>query len=142
MEAKALYEQFEQNLNTILEILNTDIDITRTPFQTALPLEIQILCTVLNTTGENFTVSASDLNSVAEFHNLYIHQKDHARIAMQSILNDKRSYMKTPEGTLLTKEILIRRLEYFNEAARVLNVMATQKSLGSPLQYNYGQGQK
>lgn len=137
MEAKALYEHFEQNLNIILEVLNRDIDITRTPFQTSLPLEIKILCIVLNTTGENFAVKAEDLNAVAEFHDLYVHQKDIAAVAMQRILNDKRSYMKTPEGTMLVKEMLIRRLEYFNEAARVLNVMATQKALGSPLQYNY-----
>ena len=137
MEAKALYELFEQNLNTILEVLNSDVDIQRTPFQTSLPLEIKILCTVLNTTGENFGVQSDDLNAVAEFHVLYVHQKDHASLAMQKILNDKRSYMKTPEGTMLVKEMLIRRLEYFNEAARVLNVMATQKNLGSPLQYDY-----
>jgi uncharacterized membrane protein YgaE (UPF0421/DUF939 family) len=56
---------------------------------------------------------------------------------MQQILNDKRSYMKTPEGTMLTKEMLIRRLEYFNEAARVLHVMHTQSTLHSPLQHNY-----
>jgi hypothetical protein len=142
MEASALYERFEQNLNIILADLNSNIDIQRTPFQTSLPLEIKILCTVLNTTGENFQVQADDLNAVAEFHDLYVHQKDHASVAMQRILNDKHSYMKTPEGTMLVKEILIRRLEYFNEAARVLNVMATQKALGSPLQYDYSQPKK
>jgi hypothetical protein len=142
MEARALYELFERNLNTILEVLKTDVDVSRTPFQTALPLEIKILCAVLNTTGEHFEVKSSDLNAVAEFHNLFVHQKEHAAVAMQQILNDKRSYMKTPEGTVLTKEMLIRRLEYFNEAARVLNVMQTQKELGSPLQYQYGTGQK
>jgi hypothetical protein len=66
-----------------------------------------------------------------------MHNKEHASVAMMQLLNDKKSYMKTPEGTLLTKELLIRRLEYFNEAARTLNVMVTQKALGSPLQYNY-----
>jgi hypothetical protein len=142
MEAKALYDRFEQNLNIILEVLNSQVDINRTPFQTSLPLEIKILCTVLNTTGESFGVQAEDLNAVAEFHNLYVHQKDHASVAMQRILNDKRAYMKTPEGTVLVKELLIRRLEYFNEAARVLNVMATQKALGSPLQYDYPDSKK
>ncbi|GEO02373.1 hypothetical protein AAE02nite_00370 [Adhaeribacter aerolatus] len=142
MEAKALYELFEQNLNTILEVLHSDVEIQRTPFQTSLPLEIKILCTVLNTTGENFGVQADNLNAVSEFHDLYVHQKDHASVAMQKILNDKRSYMKTPEGTVLVKELLIRRLEYFNEAARVLNVMATQKALGSPLQYDYNGSKK
>lgn len=138
MEALALYERFEENLNTIIEILNTNIDIQRTPFATSLPLEINILCTVLNTTGENFEVKATDLKAVPEFKALYMHSKDHAAGAMTRILDDKRSYIKTPEGTMLTKEMLIRRLEYFNEAARTLNVMDTQKSLGSPLQYNYG----
>ncbi|MGV3589689.1 MAG: hypothetical protein ACO1OF_21965 [Adhaeribacter sp.] len=142
MEASALYQLFEKNLNIILDVLNSGVDINRTPFQTSLPLEIKILCTVLNTTGENFGVQADDLNAVAEFHNLYVHQKDHASLAMQKILNDKRSYMKTPEGTMLVKEMLIRRLEYFNEAARVLNVMATQKALGSPLQYDYTNAKK
>ena len=137
MEARALYERFENNLNTILEVLNTNIDLERTPFLTTLPLEINILCSVLNTTGENFAVAAKDIKAVAEFKDLYMHNKDHVSVAMASILNDKHSYMKTPEGTQLTKELLIRRLEYFNEAARTLTVMITQKSLHSPLQYNY-----
>jgi len=137
MEARALYERFENNLNIILDIINSGIDLQRTPFQTSLPLEINILCSVLNTTGANFAVQATGIDAIAEFKNLYVHNKDHAAVAMQHILNDKYSYMKTPEGTLLTKELLIRRLEYFNEAARTLNVMITQKSLGSPLQYQY-----
>ncbi|WP_026461654.1 hypothetical protein [Adhaeribacter aquaticus] len=137
MEARSLYERFENNLNTLLEILTHDIDLSRTPFETSLPLEINILCAVLNTTGEHFEIKSTGIQSVAEFKDLYVHNKEHASKAMEQILNDKRSYMKTPEGTMLTKEMLIRRLEYFNEAARVLNVMITQKSLGSPLQYNY-----
>ena len=142
MEARALYELFEKNLNTILTLIQSDLDLSRTPFQTSLPLEVKILCTVLNTTGEHFEVNSSDLSAVAEFHDLYMHQKEHALVAMERILNDKRSYMKTPEGTMLTKEMLIRRLEYFNEAARVLTVMQTQKDLNSPLQYNYGTSRK
>jgi hypothetical protein len=31
--------------------------------------------------------------------------------------------------------MLIRRLEFFNEAARQVNVMRTQQALGSPRQY-------
>ncbi|PIQ22694.1 MAG: hypothetical protein COW65_01645 [Cytophagales bacterium CG18_big_fil_WC_8_21_14_2_50_42_9] len=142
MEARALYERFENNLNIILDIINSGVDLQRTPFQTSLPLDTNILCSVLNTTGENFTVQATGVDAVAEFKNLYVHNKDHASVAMQHILNDKYGYMKTPEGTILTKELLIRRLEYFNEAARTLNVMFTQKSLGSPLQYQYGDANK
>jgi hypothetical protein len=137
MEAHALYARFEENLNTIIAIINSGVDLERTPFPTTLPLEISILCSILNTTGENFAVSAAGMGAVAEFQDLYMHQKSHASVAMAQVLNDKRGYMKTPEGTLLTKELLIRRLEYFNEAARTLNVMVTQKALGSPLQYTY-----
>jgi hypothetical protein len=137
MEAHALYARFEENLNTIIAIINSGVDLERTPFPTTLPLEISILCTILNTTGEHFAVSAAGMAAVAEFQDLYMHQKNHASVAMAQVLNDKRGYMKTPEGTLLTKELLIRRLEYFNEAARTLNVMVTQKALGSPLQYTY-----
>jgi hypothetical protein len=140
MEARALYERFEENLNTIIDIINSGVDLGRTPFPTTLPLEINILGAILNTTGGNFAVSSVNLTAVAEFKDLYMHQKDHVAQAMTQILNDKRGYMKTPEGTLLTKELLIRRLEYFNEAARTLNVMVTQKGLGSPLQYNYPPG--
>jgi hypothetical protein len=137
MEARALYERFEENLNTIISIIDSGVDLERTPFPTTLPLEINILCTVLNTTGENFAVQSTGPGAVAEFKDLYMHNKEHASVAMAQILNDKKSYMKTPEGTQLTKELLIHRLEYFNEAARTLNVMVTQKALGSPLQYNY-----
>jgi hypothetical protein len=137
MEAHALYERFEENLNTIITIINSGVDLERTPFPTTLPLEINILCTILNTTGGNFSVQSTSVAAVAEFYDLYMHQKSHVAVAMAQLLNDKRSYMKTPEGTQLTKEILIHRLEYFNEAARTLNVMVTQKALGSPLQYDY-----
>lgn len=140
MEARALFERFEENLNTIIEVINTNVDLQRTPFQTALPLETKILCSVLSTTGGNFAVQADGLAAVAEFKDLYMHNKDHVAAAMARILNDKHSYMKTPEGTIFTKELLIRRLEYFNEAARTLTVMVTQKSLGSPLQYQYSSG--
>jgi hypothetical protein len=137
MEAHALYERFEENLNTIITIINSGVDLERTPFPTSLPLEINILCTILNTSGENFSVQSASVAAVAEFKALYMDQKSHVKVALAQILNDKRSYMKTPEGTQLTKELLIHRLEYFNEAARTLNVMVTQKALGSPLQYHY-----
>ncbi len=48
---------------------------------------------------------------------------------------DKHAVMRTPEGRVFTKEMLIRRLEFFNEAARQVNVMRTQQALGSPRQY-------
>ncbi|MGO8608747.1 hypothetical protein ACC848_37890, partial [Rhizobium johnstonii] len=56
------------------------------------------------------------------------------------ILDDKKALMRTPEGRVLTKEMLIRRLEYFNEAARQVNVMRNQQALGSPPQSRSGVG--
>lgn len=135
MEARALYERFEENLNTIIAVINSGVNLDRTPFPVSLPLEINLLCSILNTTGGHFAVQADNVTAVEEFQNLYMQHKDEASQAMAQVLNDKKSYMKTPEGTLLTKELLIRRLEFFNEAARTLNVMGTQKILGSPLQY-------
>jgi hypothetical protein len=57
---------------------------------------------------------------------------------MHRVLEDKRSYMKAPGGaTVLLKEMLIRRLEFFNETARSLQVMKSQQQLGSPRHFNY-----
>lgn len=138
MEAPALYARFEENLDTILAILETNkIDITRTPFETAIPLEVTRLCEILNTAGEHFSVAATGLQSLFDFRQQYMQHTQSASAAMAKILDDKRSYMKTPEGAVLTKELLIRRLEYFNEVARTLNIMITQQQLGSPLQYKY-----
>ncbi len=140
MEAPELYARFEENLNTILAILESNkVDISRTPFETVIPLEVTRLCEILNTAGEHFAVSGHGLDMLFNFRQQYMQHSQSASGAMARILNDKRSYMKTPEGTILTKELLIRRLEYFNEVARTLNVMITQQQLGSPLQYQYPQ---
>ena len=140
MEAPELYARFEENLNTILAILESNkVDISRTPFETVIPLEVTRLCEILNTAGEHFAVSGNGLDMLFNFRQQYMQHSQSASAVMARILNDKRSYLKTPEGTLLTKELLIRRLEYFNEAARTLNVMITQQQLGSPLQHQYPQ---
>lgn len=138
MEAPALFVRFEENLNTILSILETTkVDIGRTPFETVIPMEVTRLCELLNTAGEHFSVNHSGLESLFAFRQQYMQHSQTAAEAMVKILNDKKSYMKTPEGTVLTKELLIRRLEYFNEIARTLHIMITQQQLGSPLQYKY-----
>ncbi len=138
MEAPALFARFEENLNTIIAILETNkVDISRTPFQTVIPLEVTRLCEILNTADEHFSVTDNGLQALFSFRQQYMQHSQSAAEAMAKILNDKKSYMKTPEGTILTKELLIRRLEYFNEIARTLNIMITQQQLGSPLQYNY-----
>ncbi len=136
METPALFARFEENLNTILTILESNkVDISRTPFESVIPLEVTRLCEILNTAGENFAVTGIGQQTLFNFRQQYMQHNKGASEAMAKILNDKKSYMKTPEGTLLTKELLIRRLEYFNEMARTFNIMITQQQLGSPLQY-------
>ncbi|QNF33893.1 hypothetical protein HUW51_14610 [Adhaeribacter swui] len=138
MEAPALFARFEENLNSIISILESNqVDISRTPFETVIPLEVTRLCEILNTAGEYFSVNGDGVQTLFNFRQQYMQHNQSAAEAMAKILNDKRSYMKTPEGTILTKELLIRRLEYFNEMARTLTIMITQQQLGSPLQYNY-----
>ena len=138
MEAPALFARFEENLNTIISILETNkVDIARTPFESVIPLEVTRLCEILNTVGEHFSVKGTGLETLFAFRQQYMQHSQTASEAMAKILNDKKSYMKTPEGTLLTKELLIRRLEYINEIARNLQIMYTQQQLGSPLQYKY-----
>lgn len=140
MEAPALFSRFEENLNTILSILESKkIDISRTPFETVIPLEVTRLCEILNTAGQQFSLTGNGIESLFTFRQQYLQHSQTASEAMAKILNDKKSYMKTPEGTLLTKELLIRRLEYINEIARNLQIMYTQQQLGSPLQYEYKQ---
>ncbi len=65
-------------------------------------------------------------------------QKSTASDAMHRILEDKRAYMRSPGGaTVLLKEMLIRRLEFFNEIARALQIIKNQQVLGSPKQFTY-----
>ena len=85
--------------------------------------------------GEHFTLSATGVARLAEFQQQFMRQEDQVLGAMQRILADKHAIMRTPEGRVFTKEMLIRRLEFFNEAARQVNVMRTQQALGSPRQY-------
>src|SRR5688572_13370255 len=106
MEAADLYYRFEENLNTITNLLNKGLDIRTTPFAVTLPLEINRLCEVLNKAGMHFTVSAQGTDSVKEFQKLYLQDSKHASDAIHKIMDDKRSYMLTPEGTYLTKEVM------------------------------------
>jgi hypothetical protein len=138
MEAVALYERFENNVNTILSLLDSGLDIRTTPFQTSVPLEVGLLCEVLNRAGASFSISREGTDALAEFREEYMQQKSAASEAMHRALEDKRSYMRSPGGaTVLLKEMLIRRLEFFNETARSLQIMKNQQVLGSPKQYNY-----
>jgi hypothetical protein len=136
LEAQAYYQQFERNVRIILDALAAGLDLRTTALETSLPLEVYVLCEVLNQgAGEHFQLSATGVARLAEFQQQFMRHEDQTLAAMQRVLTDKQSVMRTPEGRVFTKEMLIRRLEFFNEAARQVNVMRTQQALGSPQQY-------
>ena len=141
MEASAYYQQFERNVGIILEALAVGLDLRATALETSLPLEVYILCEVLNQgAGEHFTLTATGVARLAEFRQQFMQHETQALAAVRRVLEDKRAVMRTPEGRVLTKEMLIRRLEFFNEAARQVNIMRTQQALGSPAQAQSGVG--
>ncbi|AIZ64673.1 hypothetical protein PK28_15140 [Hymenobacter sp. DG25B] len=135
MEVPAYYQQFERNIEIILDAIQAGLDLRTTALGTSLPLEIYVLCEVLNQGGAHFTLTTEGLARVEEFQRQYMQHESETEAEMKRILDDKKSFMRTPEGRVLTKEMLIRRLEFFNEAARQVNVMRTQSALGSPTQY-------
>ena len=142
MEAAGYYEQFERNLVIILSALDAGLNISTTALNVSLPLEVYVLSEVLNKGGGQFRLSAdlAPREQVREFLAQFQGNEAHNEALMQRILADKKSLMRTPEGRVLTKEMLIRRLEYFNEAARQVNVMRNQHTLGSPPQSRSGVG--
>jgi hypothetical protein len=136
MEAQSYYQQFERNVRIVLDALAAGLDLRTTALETSLPLEVYVLCEVLNQgAGEQFQLTATGVARLAEFQQQFMRHEGQTLAAMQRILSDKRGLMRTPEGRVLTKEMLIRRLEFFNEAARQVNVMRTQQALGSPRQH-------
>ncbi|SDY53842.1 hypothetical protein [Hymenobacter psychrophilus] len=142
MEAAGYYTQFERNLVIILSGLDAGLNISPTALNVSLPLEVYVLSQVLNQGGGQFRLSENlaPREQVREFLAQFQSHEAHNEALMQRILADKRSLMRTPEGRVLTKEMLIRRLEYFNEAARQVNVMRNQHALGSPPQSRSGVG--
>lgn len=137
MEVSGYYQQFERNLTIIVEALRAGLELRTTPLATSLPLEVYVLCEVLNQSGDHFRLHTSDLARVEEFYTQFAQHESQTEAIMRQLLEDKKSVMRTPEGRVLTKEMLIRRLEYFNETARLVNVMRTQQALGSPSQYQH-----
>jgi hypothetical protein len=136
VEVQAYYQQFERNVRIILDALAAGLDLRTTALETSLPIEVYVLCEVLNqAAGENFRLTASGVARLAEFQQQFMQHEGQTLAAMQRVLADRRATMRTPEGRVLAKEMLIRRLEFFNEAARQVNVMRTQQALGSPSQY-------
>ena len=136
MEIQAYYQQFERNVRIILDALAAGLDLSTTALETSLPIEVYVLCEVLNQgAGADFRLTTSGMARLAEFQQQFMQHEGQTLAAMQHILADRRATMRTPEGRVLAKEMLIRRLEFFNEAARQVNVMRTQQALGSPSQY-------
>lgn len=141
MEAAGYYQQFERNLEIIISGLEAGLDVRTTALNTSLPLEVYVLSEVLNQGGGQFRLTTdAPLERLREFHAQFRQQAASHEALLQRILDDKKAMMRTPEGRVLTKEMLIRRLEYFNEAARQVNVMRNQQALGSPPQSRSGIG--
>ncbi|QNH62980.1 hypothetical protein [Hymenobacter sediminicola] len=140
MEASGYYQQFERNIDIIFDALRVGLDLRTTALATSLPLEIYVLCEVLNQGGAQYRLTTEGVERVGEFLAQFEPQKAATEAIMVRLLADHRAMMRTPEGRVLTKEMLIRRLEYFNEAARQVNVMRTQQALGSPDQHKSGIG--
>jgi|GEM_PF-1057576 len=137
MEVQSYYQQFERNVEMILDAVRVGLDLRTTALQTSLPLEVYILCEVLNQGGGQYRLTSEGLERLAEFQQQYMQHESETEAIMRRLLDDKKSLMRTPEGRVLTKEMLIRRLEFFNETARQVNVMRTQQALGSPMQYQH-----
>ncbi|GAA4011688.1 hypothetical protein GCM10022408_25190 [Hymenobacter fastidiosus] len=137
MEVPSYYQQFERNVAIILDALDAGLDLRTTALATSLPLEIYVLCEVLNQGGGNYHLTTEGLARLGEFSQQYLPHASATEAIIRQILDDKRAAMSTPEGRVLTKEMLIRRLEFFNETARQVNVMRTQQALGSPMQYQH-----
>lgn len=135
MEAASLYQRFKDNLQTINMLLDKGTDIRTTPYKITLPLEIKLLQDVINHVGGNIQIKTDGFAAIEELQRVYLQNERSVNETMERILSDKRTSMKTPEGRILIKEILIRRLEYFNETARSLMVMSNQTTLKSPVQH-------
>jgi hypothetical protein len=140
MEVPGYYQQFERNIDILLDALQAGTNLRTTALETSLPLEIYVLCEVLNQGGASFQLTTEGLARVQEFETQFEARKEETEAIMRRLLDDQRSVMRTPEGRVLTKEMLIRRLEFLNEAARQVNVMRSQQALGSPPQSRSGIG--
>jgi hypothetical protein len=135
MEAASLYQRFKDNLQTIIMLLDRGTDIRTTPYKTSIPLEVQMFIELISHVGTEINVKAEGISAINDLERAYKQNETAIMEAMTKILNDKRSWMKTPEGKVLLKELLIRRLEFFNETARSMAVMANQTTLKSPIQH-------
>lgn len=107
------------------------------PYNTSIPLEVDLLSDVLRLHGLDFRSETAGTARLLDFQQWFLQNEEQVNEVMHRVLEDKRAYMRTSSGIVLQKEMLIRRLEYFNETARTLQVMMTQQQLGSPKHHNY-----
>lgn len=137
MEAAALFFRFKDNLATIAGALNSKLEVRSMPYNTSIPLEIDLLADVLCLHGLDFQSSTPGAARLFDFQQWYAQYEEQVNDVMHRVLEDKRAYMKTATGTVLQKEMLYRRLEYFKETAHTLEVMMIQQQLHSPKHFSY-----
>ncbi|MDX5421635.1 MAG: hypothetical protein LPK07_02690 [Hymenobacteraceae bacterium] len=137
MEAAALYLRFKDNLATIAGALKSKLEVRSMPYNTSLPLEIDLLADLLRLHGLEFSSATPGAARLFDFQQWYAQHEEQVNEVMHRVLEDKKAYMKTATGTVLQKEMLYRRLEYFKETAHTLEVMMTQQQLHSPKHFNY-----
>ncbi|WP_162051694.1 hypothetical protein [Pontibacter pamirensis] len=137
MEAAALYLHFKKNLTTVVGAFNSPLELRSMPYNTSLPLEVNLLADVLRLHGLEFNSATTGAERVQDFQQWYLQHEEHVNEVLHRVLEDKKAYMKTATGVVLQKEMLYRRLEYFKEAAHTLQVMMAQQKLHSPKHFNY-----
>lgn len=137
MEAAALYVRFKDNLATISGALNSKLEIRSMPYNVSIPLELDLLSDMLRQHGLEFNSETLGAARLEDFIGWFQQNENAVMDTMHRIMEDKRAYMKTAGGTVLQKEMLIRRLEFFNETAHTLDVMMRQQQLNSPKHFQY-----
>jgi hypothetical protein len=137
MEAAALYFRFKDNLATILGAINSKLEYRSMPYHVSIPLEVNLLADILRLHGLDFRSETPGVKRLEEFQRWFLQNEEAVSEVMHRVMEDKRAYMRTASGTVLQKEMLIRRLEYFNETAHTLDVMMAQQQLHSPKHFNY-----
>jgi hypothetical protein len=137
MEAATLYVRFKDNLATIIGALNSKLEVRSMPYNVSIPLEIDLLADILRLHGLDFRSETAGVARLEDFVRWFQQNENAVMDTLQRIMEEKRAYMRTAGGVVLQKEMLIRRLEYFNETAHTLDVMMRQQQLNSPKHFQY-----
>lgn len=137
MEAAALFLRFKDNLATITEAFNSSLETRTMPYDVSIPIEVDLLADLLRLHGLDFNSNTPGARRIQGFQQWYLQNEGAVNEVMQRVLEDKRAYIRTATGTVLQKELLIRRLEFFNETAHTLDTMMVQQQLKSPKHHTY-----